>query len=143
MEDTILAKRRQDQRKPDPVDGHVGNRIRQRRILLGMSQQILAQALGLTFQQVQKYERGSNRIGSSRLHQFSRILNVPISYFFQDLPPGLAAGGSAGEAAATDDSEHMADRETLELVRAYYRISDETIRDSILRMIETMAKNQT
>src|SRR3546814_3329079 len=71
---------------PDPVDVHVGGRVRLRRTLLGMSQEKLGSALGLTFQQIQKYERGTNRIGSSRLHQLSRVLDVPVSFFFDDMP---------------------------------------------------------
>src|ERR671924_1655073 len=74
--------------KPNPIDVHVGSRIRLRRTLLGMSQQKLGEAIGLTFQQVQKYERGANRVGSSRLYDLSRVLDVPVSYFFEDMAPG-------------------------------------------------------
>src|SRR6201993_2349394 len=74
---------------PNPIDVHVGQRVRQRRTLLGMSQEKLAEAIGLTFQQVQKYERGANRVGSSRLFDLSRVLDVAVSYFFEDMAPGV------------------------------------------------------
>src|SRR5512145_1807794 len=75
--------------KPNPIDVHVGSRVRLRRTLLGMSQEKLGEAIGLTFQQVQKYERGANRIGSSRLFDLARVLDVPVSYFFEDMAPGV------------------------------------------------------
>ena len=81
--------------KSHPVDVHVGTRMRQRRTLLGMSQEKLGKAVGLTFQQIQKYERGANRMGSSRLYEFARVLDVPISYFFDEMPAGVPNGRSA------------------------------------------------
>src|ERR1700757_484262 len=88
--------------RPSPIDVHVGSRIRLRRTLLGMSQERLGESLGLTFQQVQKYERGVNRVGASRLFDLSRVLDVPISFFFDDMPDSLAAnfGGLPGRRAA-------------------------------------------
>ena len=80
---------------PNPVDVHVGGRVRQRRLLLGMSKTNLGDALGLTFQQVQKYERGANRIGSSRLFELSQILDVPVEFFFEDMPAAVAASSPA------------------------------------------------
>ncbi len=128
---------------PNPVDIHVGTRVRQRRTLLGMSQEKLGNAVGLTFQQIQKYERGTNRIGASRLHEFSRILDVPVNFFFDELPstarPRLARGFSEG---AQEPFEHDAfsKRETLELVRAYYRITDRQVRKRIVDMIRSVGK---
>ena len=118
--------------RPNPVDVHVGSRVRLRRTLLGMSQERLADALGLTFQQVQKYERGANRIGASRLHQLSRILEVPVSFFFEE----MAAAPAPHDAQPTEnrsgfERDPMTRRETLELVRAYYRIPDEKVRKRI------------
>src|ERR1700710_641672 len=119
--------------RPSPIDVHVGSRIRLRRTLLGMSQERLGEALGLTFQQVQKYERGVNRVGASRLFDLSRVLDVPISFFFDDMPDSLSAnfGGAASRrsGSASDNLDPFGDdtlsrRETLELVRAYYRIID-------------------
>ena len=116
---------------PHPVDGHVGGRVRLRRTLLGMSQTRLAGALGLTFQQVQKNERGFNRIGSSRLYQLCHILDVPVGYFFEGLEEGTPAW-------SPDDV--MVKRETMELVRAYYRIRDPKVRAALHRMTHAMAK---
>src|SRR5271166_1209637 len=117
--------------RPSPIDVHVGARIRLRRTLLGMSQERLGEALGLTFQQVQKYERGVNRVGASRLFDLSRVLDVPISFFFDDMPDNLANtyGAPPGrrptgfpEPQTGYADEALNRRETLELVRAYYRI---------------------
>lgn len=131
--------------RPSPIDVHVGSRVRLRRTLLGMSQEKLGDALGLTFQQVQKYERGVNRIGASRLFDLSRVLDVPISFFFDDLPTtaggsqGFAnrvAGFAEGQEGFGDDTLHR--RETLELVRAYYRISDPSVRKRVFDLIKAM-----
>src|SRR5476649_478391 len=108
---------------PSPVDVHVGSRVRLRRTLLGMSQEKLGEAIGLTFQQVQKYERGANRVGASRLYDLSRVLDVPIAFFFDDMPaPSAERGHGLAEPAATYESDPLLKRETLELVRAYYKI---------------------
>jgi transcriptional regulator with XRE-family HTH domain len=133
--------------RPSPIDVHVGSRIRLRRTLMGMSQERLGEALGLTFQQVQKYERGVNRVGASRLFDLSRVLDVPISFFFDDMPDSLAghAGGTSrrGVSGFADSQEGFADdtlnrRETLELVRAYYRITDPSIRKRVFELIKSM-----
>lgn len=125
---------------PNPVDIHVGSRVRLRRTLLGMSQEKLGGALGLTFQQVQKYERGTNRIGSSRLYQLSRILDVPVSFFFDDMPDEAAAQGDGmAEGAQTRfDQQDLSKRETLELVRAYYRITEPSIRKRLFDLVKSL-----
>jgi transcriptional regulator with XRE-family HTH domain len=134
--------------RPSPIDVHVGGRIRLRRTLLGMSQERLGEALGLTFQQIQKYERGVNRVGASRLFDLSRVLDVPISFFFDDMPEPLAReyGGAAVRRAVgfaepqesfEDDALHR--RETLELVRAYYRITDQGVRKRVFDLIKSLA----
>src|ERR1700683_3458182 len=92
-------RRRRKSDKPSPIDVHVGARLRLRRTLLGMSQEKLGQAIGLTFQQVQKYERGANRIGASRLYDLSRVLDVPVSFFFEEMAPGAAGATGLSEAA--------------------------------------------
>jgi transcriptional regulator with XRE-family HTH domain len=125
--------------RPNPVDVHVGSRVRLRRTLLGMSQEKLADALGLTFQQVQKYERGANRIGASRLHQLSRILEVPVSFFFEEMGVSPPAAAQPGDDAAGFEHDPMTKRETLELVRAYYRIPDEKVRKRIFEMVKAVA----
>ena len=128
---------------PNPVDIHVGTKVRQRRTLLGMSQEKLGTAVGLTFQQIQKYERGTNRIGASRLHEFSHILDVPVSYFFDELPPrGQGRQGRGFSEGVQTSYEHDAfsKRETLELVRAYYRITDAPVRKRIVDLIRSVGK---
>ena len=129
--------------KPHQVDVHVGSRVRLRRTLLGMSQEKLGDALGLTFQQVQKYERGANRIGSSRLYELSRILDVPVSYFFDDMP---GAGAERPAAPALHEpmpdayeADHLSRRETLELVRAYYRIGDPSVRRRVFELVKSIS----
>lgn len=140
----IGRRRRQKSDKPNPTDVHVGARVRLRRTLLGMSQEKLGDAIGLTFQQVQKYERGANRVGASRLYDLSRVLDVPVSFFFEDiaasgaLEPG--AGGLA-EAAEGYEADPMLKRETLELVRAYYKITDPHIRRRLFDLAKALAKS--
>ena len=126
---------------PHPVDIHVGSRVRMRRTLLGMSQEKLGEALGLTFQQVQKYERGANRIGASRLHEISHILDVPVSFFFEEMGSEAAAASAGGLSDEPAEFEHdpLAKRETLELVRAYYRITDPKVRKRIFELTKAVA----
>ena len=139
--------RRQKADKPNPIDVHVGSRVRLRRTLLGMSQEKLGDAIGLTFQQVQKYERGINRVGASRLYDLSRVLDVPISFFFDDMPDsvsGAVAGHSGRRGAGLGDlpdsvaEDTMSRRETLELVRAYYRITDSAVRKRVFDLIKSL-----
>ena len=121
---------------PNPIDVHVGNRIRMRRLLLGMNQETLANALGLTFQQVQKYEGGANRVSASRLSAMAEILSVPISYFFGDLRPDDA------EVSPEDQRwrEHLQRPETIEFIRLYYAIPDPKIRQQFLEMTRPLAE---
>ena len=131
---------------PHPIDVHVGSRVRLRRTLLGMSQEKLGHAIGLTFQQVQKYERGANRIGASRLFELSRVLDVPVSFFFDDMPADVSTrsrpleGGLAEEGGVPYEADPMAKREILELVRAYYRITDPGVRKRVLALAKALAK---
>jgi transcriptional regulator with XRE-family HTH domain len=134
--------------KPNPVDIHVGGRVRLRRTLLGMSQEKLGEAIGLTFQQVQKYERGANRIGSSRLFDLSRVLDVPVGFFFDDMPSAVATRSPAqirglAEEPSTYEPDPMAKRETLELVRAYYKITDPQVRKRLFEMTKALAAAAT
>ena len=132
--------------RPKPVDVHVGSRVRLRRTMLGMSQEKLGDAIGLTFQQVQKYERGANRIGASRLFELSKVLDVPVSFFFDDMPPEIESeSGPRSEGLAEDAQAHyaadpMVKRETLELVRAYYRITDGNVRKRVFDLAKALAK---
>jgi transcriptional regulator with XRE-family HTH domain len=134
--------------QPNPVDIHVGARVRLRRTLMGMSQEKLGESIGLTFQQVQKYERGANRIGASRLFDLSRVLDVPVSFFFDDMaetvqdqsPVAVARGVSGlGEEPASFEADPMTKRETLELVRAYYSITDPQVRRRVYDLAKALA----
>jgi transcriptional regulator with XRE-family HTH domain len=129
--------------RPNPIDVHVGSRVRLRRTLLGMSQEKLGEALGLTFQQVQKYERGANRIGASRLYDLSRVLEVPVSYFYEDMDDEMMAASPRHMVRATEDPPEFEDtvmvqRETLELVRAYYRIRDPEVRKRVQELARVL-----
>jgi transcriptional regulator with XRE-family HTH domain len=121
---------------PNPVDVHVGKRIRVRRLLLGMNQETLGDALGLAFQQVQKYERGANRVSASRLLAMAETLGVPISYFFDDMP-AADTEMSAEEGTRRDRMERP---ETIELVRHYYAIAHPTVRRRFLDMVKAIAR---
>ncbi|MFA5948843.1 MAG: helix-turn-helix transcriptional regulator [Hyphomicrobium sp.] len=129
-------------RRPNPIDAHVGTRVRLRRMLLGMSQEKLGEHLGLTFQQVQKYEKGVNRIGASRLFDLSRVLGVPVQFFYDEAPPGLVdtlmAPGFAERPAETYVVEFLSTREGLELNKAFVRISDARVRRSIVELVRTL-----
>lgn len=137
--------------EPNPVDIHVGQKLKARRTLVGMTQENLAEATGITFQQVQKYEKGRNRLSASRLFQFSRILDIPVAYFFDgffsnDSSIGLQGGFAdndqerfEGEVDTADDV--MLQKETIDLVRTYYTITDDKLRKDFLKMLKQMAKN--
>lgn len=130
--------------KPNPVDVHVGGRVRLRRTLLGLSQEKLGEAIGLTFQQVQKYERGANRIGASRLWDLSRVLDCPVAYFFEEMEDDVQAASPRNLTERTTepeqrDADPMSKRETLELVRAYYKITDPHVRRRIYELAKSLA----
>jgi transcriptional regulator with XRE-family HTH domain len=128
---------------PNPVDKYVGSRVRMRRIMLGMSQEKLGDALGLTFQQVQKYEKGTNRVGASRLQQISEILQVPVSFLFDGGPSGSAnADGFSEGASPTYVSDFLATSEGLALTRAFTRITDAKLRRSIVDLVEQIAARE-
>ena len=132
---------------PNPIDVHVGARIRLRRTLLGISQSVLAETIGLTFQQVQKYEKGTNRVSSSRLVDLANALDVEIPYFFQEMsaeveqqtPSMLMDANKLPK--VDDEKDPMVKRETLELVRAYYRIPDPTVRKRLAELTKMIAKS--
>lgn len=143
MAETAVRRRRKTiaEDGPDPVDIHVGHRLRQRRTLLGMSQEKLAEAFGVSFQQVQKYERGANRISASRLHLLSKILDVPITYFFEGLPQKLPERRPLADIPESETKDQMTSRETLELVRAYYKIEDPVIRKRIVELARSLSRD--
>ena len=126
-----------------PVDVHVGSRLWMRRTLLGLSQQKLGERLSLTFQQIQKYERGANRIGASRLFELSRILDVKPAYFFEEMPEaGTNAVAGLGEPPDEFEHDFLGKRETLELVRAYYKIDNLEIRKRLFDVIKALAAEE-
>ena len=129
---------------PRPVDVHVGARLRLRRTLLGMSQEKLGEAVGLTFQQIQKYERGANRIGASRLFELSQVIGVPVSYFFEEMSAQVKATRGAHvemEDSSADEPDPLTRRETLELVRAYYKITDPKVRKRMFELTKSLANS--
>jgi transcriptional regulator with XRE-family HTH domain len=128
---------------PNPIDKHVGSRVRMRRMMLGMSQEKLGDALGLTFQQVQKYEKGTNRIGASRLQQISQILQVPVAFFFEGAPvisgefepsPGMSEAPSPAYV-----SDFLATSDGLSLTKAFMRIKDAKLRRRIVDLVQQIA----
>lgn len=130
---------------PNPIDKHVGSRVRMRRMMLGMSQEKLGNSLGLTFQQVQKYEKGTNRIGASRLQQISHILQVPVSFFFEGAPAMATAGRVEGMGEAPSPayvSDFLATSDGLALTKAFTRISDSKLRRRIVDLVEQIAATE-
>ena len=130
---------------PNPVDRHVGSRVRMRRMMLAMSQEKLGDALGLTFQQVQKYEKGTNRIGASRLQQISDILQVPVSFFFEGAPTvGTQASTGMTEAPSPAYvSDFLATSDGLALTKAFVQIKDSKLRRRIVELVEAMAERRS
>ena len=126
---------------PNPIDKHVGSRVRMRRMMLGMSQEKLGDALGLTFQQVQKYEKGTNRIGASRLQQISHILKVPVAFFFEGAPllPGQSVSGMNEAPSPAYVSDFLATSDGLSLTKAFMRIKNPKLRRRIVDLVEQMA----
>jgi transcriptional regulator with XRE-family HTH domain len=139
--------RRMTKKAPDPIDKHVGSRVRMRRMMLGMSQEKLGDALALTFQQVQKYEKGTNRIGASRLQQISRILQVPPAFFFEGAPHLADNGAMADplEAAPSPTyvSDFLATSDGLSLTKAFMRIPNPKLRRRIVDLVQEMAGEDT
>jgi len=133
-------------RRPNPIDVHVGSRVRFRRMLLGMSQEKLGEKLGLTFQQIQKYEKGINRIGASRLFDLAHVLGVPVQFFYEEAPAGsepeaLAAYGEKPAESAI--VEFLRSRDGLELNKAFVRIADVKARRAIVELVRSLAQDET
>lgn len=124
-----------------PIDVQVGVRMRQRRTLAGMSQGAMGKAIGLSFQQIQKYERGGNRISASRLYEFAKILDVPVFYFFEAMPPEAAKPNSKPAIPPKGRSKDpLVRRESLEFVRAYYKIGNASVREAIAKTVEALGQ---
>jgi transcriptional regulator with XRE-family HTH domain len=129
-------------KKSNPVDAHVGSRVRLRRMLVGLSQEKLGERMGLTFQQIQKYEKGVNRIGASRLFQLSQILEVPVQFFFEGAPSvdGMAQPGFAENGSESFLYEFLNTRDGLELNRAFVKISDAQVRRSVVELVRSLGR---
>ena len=129
---------------PNPIDRHVGSRVRMRRMLAGVSQEKLGDALGLTFQQVQKYEKGSNRISASRLQQIAKMLDVPVSFFFDGAPTGdMPTGGFSDAASSAYVSDFMSSSEGVQLTKAFVRIKSPKVRRRIIDLVESLAEEDS
>jgi transcriptional regulator with XRE-family HTH domain len=131
---------------PNPIDKHVGSRVRMRRMMLGMSQEKLGDALALTFQQVQKYEKGTNRIGASRLQQISQILQVPVAFFFEGAPvlsEGVPSEGLQEAPSPAYVSDFLATSDGLSLTKAFMRIPDPKLRRRIVDLVQQIAGGDT
>lgn len=130
-----------NKKQPNPIDIHVGGRIRLRRTMLGMSQEKLGEQLGITFQQVQKYEKGTNRVGASRLQNIAAILGVPVAFFFEDAPGdgGDAASGGMNESSSTYVVNFLSSAEGLQLNRAFVKIADPKVRRRIIDLVKVLA----
>ena len=130
-----------EKKKPNPIDIHVGSRVRLRRTMLGMSQEKLGEHLGITFQQIQKYEKGTNRVGASRLQQIARVLTAPVSFFFEDAPgqekpsqEGFAEGDTTNYVV-----DFLSSSEGLQLNRAFVKIKDQKVRRKIIEMVKALS----
>lgn len=131
-------------KQPNPIDKHVGSRVRMRRMMLGMSQEKLGERLGLTFQQVQKYEKGTNRIGASRLQQISAILSVPVAFFFEGAPSGegTASGGFQEGQSPSYVADFLSTTEGLSLNRSFLRIKDPKVRRKVVELVRALAGDE-
>ena len=130
-----------NKKQPNPIDIHVGSRVRLRRMMLSMSQEKLGEHLGITFQQIQKYEKGTNRIGASRLQHIARVLSVPVAFFFEDAPgtPGETGSGMAEQKQTTYVVDFLSSNEGIQLNRAFLRIQDAKVRRRIIDLIRALA----
>lgn len=129
------------------VDSHVGKRLKLRRTMMGLSQEAVAKAVGITFQQVQKYEKGVNAMNARRLVEFSSFMNVPVAYFFEGLetavPTGSTASGFAETAATFEHGSPVSDRESLEMMKAFKRIGEQSVRKRLSDLVRAIAENKT
>ena len=130
-----------NKKKPNPIDIHVGSRVRLRRNMLGMSQEKLGESLGVTFQQIQKYEKGTNRVGASRLQAIASILNVPVAFFFEDAPVDHLPGnqGFSEDRSTSYVVDFLSSAEGLQLNRSFVKISDARVRRKVIDLVKALA----
>jgi transcriptional regulator with XRE-family HTH domain len=130
-------------KSPNPIDKHVGSRVRMRRMMVGMSQEKLGEKLGITFQQIQKYEKGTNRIGASRLQQIALVLAVPVGFFFEGAPtPESLSSGMAEPASPAYVSDFLATSDGLALTKAFMKVKDPKVRRRIVELVESIAAGE-
>lgn len=130
-------------KSPNPIDKHVGARVRMRRMMISMSQEKLGEKLGITFQQIQKYEKGTNRIGASRLQQIANVLGVPVSFFFEGAPvPDGSPGGFSESASPAYVSDFLATSDGLALTKAFMKVTDSKVRRRIVDLVEAIASEE-
>jgi transcriptional regulator with XRE-family HTH domain len=127
---------------PNPIDKHVGSRVRMRRMMIGMSQEKLGDKLGITFQQIQKYEKGTNRIGASRLQQIATVLSVPVSFFFEGAPVPESGGGHSEPTSPAYVSDFLATSDGLALTKAFMKVKDAKVRRRIVDLVEAMVAEE-
>ena len=127
---------------PNPIDKHVGSRVRMRRMMIGMSQEKLGDKLGITFQQIQKYEKGTNRIGASRLQQIATVLSVPVSFFFEGAPVPETGGGHSEPTSPAYVSDFLATSDGLALTKAFMKVKDAKVRRRIVDLVEAMVAEE-
>lgn len=140
--DTAVKRRGRRKGGPHPVDIHVGSRLRLRRMMLGLSQSRLGESVGLTFQQIQKYERGANRMGASRLYELARILDVPISYFFEEMPSTIAKTAPAGDVEIASGQAKLSsatDMPGLRVLSAYHRVGDRRVQKAVYDLMQSIS----
>jgi|CXWL01.1.fsa_nt_gi transcriptional regulator with XRE-family HTH domain len=130
------------------IDGYVGKRLKQRRTIMGLSQEAVAKAVGITFQQVQKYEKGSNAMNANRLFEFSRFMNVPVAYFFEGIeqnpsPHNMSVGFAETPALEFDNDSMASDRESLEMMKSFKRIKEPVVRKRIADLLRAISDNKT
>jgi transcriptional regulator with XRE-family HTH domain len=139
-----MLERPMTKKSPNPIDKHVGSRVRMRRMMINMSQEKLGEKLGITFQQIQKYEKGTNRIGASRLQQIANVLGVPVGFFFEGAPvPDGSAKGFSEAASPAYVSDFLATSDGLSLTKAFMKVTDPKVRRRIVDLVEAIAAEET
>lgn len=131
-------------KSPNPIDRHVGSRVRMRRMMINMSQEKLGEKLGITFQQIQKYEKGTNRVGASRLQQIATVLGVPVSFFFEGAPvPDSSASGFSESSSPAYVSDFLATSDGLALTKSFMKVKDPKVRRRIVDLVEAMVAEES
>jgi transcriptional regulator with XRE-family HTH domain len=138
-----MLERTMTKKSPNPIDKHVGSRVRMRRMMISMSQEKLGEKLGITFQQIQKYEKGTNRVGASRLQQIANVLGVPVGFFFEGAPSvDGSTGGFSESPSPAYVSDFLATSDGLALTKAFMKVGDSKVRRRIVDLVEAIASEE-